>query len=169
MPRRAFIRKEYQLHGAPDHPGRREVYQGLGRTFRRRAFHRRPRHREALHHSGLRRARPVPHREGAHYQVLRPRSSHLDPFSCYPRDVAGKAEEYLASTGIADTCGFDAKTEFYLFDSVRFSTDTNTGFYEVDSNEGWWNRGRATNLDGTPNTGYKTRTKGRSFPTSQSP
>ena len=93
----------------------------------------------------------------------------LDPFFCYPRDVAGKAEEYLASTGIADTCDFDAKTKFYLFDSVRFSTDTNTGFYEVDSNEEWRNRGRATNLDGTPNTGYKTRIKGRSFPTSQSP
>ncbi len=42
MPRRAFIRKEYQPHGTPDHPGRREVYQGLGRTFRRRAFHRHP-------------------------------------------------------------------------------------------------------------------------------
>ena len=89
----------------------------------------------------------------------------LEPFSRDPRNVARKAEEYLASTGIADTCNFGAEAEFYLFDSVRYSTDTNTGFYEVDSNEGWWNRGRATNLDGTPNTGYKTRIKGGYFPT----
>ena len=89
----------------------------------------------------------------------------LEPFSRDPRNVARKAEEYLASTGIADTCNFGAEAEFYLFDSVRYSTDTNTGFYEVDSNEGWWNRGRATNLDGTPNTGYKTRIKGGYLPT----
>ncbi|MDY3127075.1 MAG: type I glutamate--ammonia ligase [Corynebacterium sp.] len=88
-----------------------------------------------------------------------------EPFSRDPRNVARKAEEYLASTGIADTCFFGAEAEFYLFDSVRYSADMNAGFYEVDSNEGWWNRGLETNLDGTPNTGYKTRIKGGYFPT----
>ena len=71
----------------------------------------------------------------------------LEPYARDPRNVARKAEEYLASTGIADTCNFGAEAEFYLFDSVRYATETNTGFYEVDSNEGWWNRGKATNLD----------------------
>ncbi|MDN6100178.1 type I glutamate--ammonia ligase [Corynebacterium flavescens] len=89
----------------------------------------------------------------------------LEPFSRDPRNVARKAEEYLASTGIADTCNFGAEAEFYLFDSVRYSTDINNSFYEVDSNEGWWNRGNETNLDGTPNTGFKTRIKGGYFPT----
>lgn len=88
-----------------------------------------------------------------------------EPFPRDPRNVARKAEEYLASTGIADTCFFGAEAEFFIFDSVRYAAETNTGFYEVDSNEGWWNRGLDTNLDGTPNTGYKTRSKGGYFPT----
>lgn len=87
-----------------------------------------------------------------------------EPFSRDPRTVALKAEEYLASTGIADTCFFGAEAEFYLFDKVRYSTDINSGFYEVDSDEGWWNRGKETNLDGTPNLGAKTRVKGGYFP-----
>ncbi|GAB3589897.1 Glutamine synthetase 1 [Corynebacterium faecale] len=87
-----------------------------------------------------------------------------EAFSRDPRNVARKAEQYLASTGIADTCNFGAEAEFYLFDSVRYSTDVNAAFYQVDTNEGWWNRGRETNLDGTPNTGSKNRMKGGYFP-----
>ncbi|AGN19718.1 glutamine synthetase [Corynebacterium glutamicum MT] len=87
-----------------------------------------------------------------------------EAFSRDPRNVARKAEQYLASTGIADTCNFGAEAEFYLFDKVRYSTEINTGFYEVDTNEGWWNRGRETNLDGTPNLGSKNRVKGGYFP-----
>lgn len=89
----------------------------------------------------------------------------LEPFSRDPRNVAMKAEEYLASTGIADVCNFGAEAEFYLFDSVRYSTDIDHGFYEVDTDEGWWNRGNEANFDGTPNTGFKTRVKGGYFPT----
>ena len=51
-----------------------------------------------------------------------------EPFSRDPRNVARKAEEYLASTGIADVCQFGAEAEFYIFDSVRYSTDTNQAF-----------------------------------------
>ncbi len=87
-----------------------------------------------------------------------------EAFSRDPRNVARKAEQYLESTGIADTCNFGAEAEFYLFDSVRYSTDVNSAFYHVDSNEGWWNRGSEFNLDGTPNTGSKTRMKGGYFP-----
>ncbi|AKK09266.1 type I glutamate--ammonia ligase [Corynebacterium testudinoris] len=87
-----------------------------------------------------------------------------EPFSRDPRNVARKAEEYLASTGIADTCFFGAEAEFYLFDSVRYSADINSSFYEVDSDEGWWNRGEEYNLDGSRNLGYKTRVKGGYFP-----
>ncbi|MEJ4113359.1 type I glutamate--ammonia ligase [Corynebacterium kroppenstedtii] len=87
-----------------------------------------------------------------------------EAFSRDPRNVARKAEEYLASTGIADTCFFGAEAEFYLFDSVRYSTDINNGFYEVDSIEGWWNRGAEGEVDGSENLGYKTRVKGGYFP-----
>ena len=88
----------------------------------------------------------------------------LEPFSRDPRNVAKKAEEYLISTGIADTCFFGAEAEFYIFDNVKFETDTNRGFYEVDSVEGWWNRGKDENPDGSTNLGYKTRLKGGYFP-----
>ncbi|MDN6354258.1 MAG: glutamine synthetase beta-grasp domain-containing protein, partial [Corynebacterium sp.] len=87
-----------------------------------------------------------------------------EPFSRDPRNVARKAEEYLASTGIADTCNFGLEAEFYLFDKVKYEAGQNASFYEVDSNEGWWNRGKDTNTDGTPNTGSKTRVKGGYFP-----
>ena len=88
-----------------------------------------------------------------------------EPFSRDPRNVARKAEEYLAATGIADTCFFGAEAEFYLFDSISYSTDVNAAFYEIGSDRGWWRRGDATNLDGSPNLGYKTRLKGGYFPT----
>src|SRR5699024_12286739 len=42
-----------------------------------------------------------------------------EPFSRDPRNVARKAEQYLASTGIAATCCFGAEAEVYLFDYVR--------------------------------------------------
>ena len=87
-----------------------------------------------------------------------------EAYSRDPRNVARKAEEYLISTGIADTCFFGAEAEFYIFDKVRYSTEMNAGFYEVDSVEGWWNRGKENNPDGTPNLGYKTRMKGGYFP-----
>lgn len=87
-----------------------------------------------------------------------------EPFSRDPRTVAKKAEEYLLSTGIADSCSFGLEAEFYLFDKVKYSTDTNSSFYELDSDEGWWNRGKDTNIDGTPNNGYKNRVKGGYFP-----
>ena len=89
----------------------------------------------------------------------------LEPFSRDPRNIAKKAEEYLASTGIADSASFGLEAEFYVFDKVRYSAEANSAFYEVDSDEGWWNRGEDTNLDGGPNLGYKNRMKGGYFPT----
>ena len=46
-----------------------------------------------------------------------------EPYSRDPRNIARKAEEYLAASGIADTCYFGAEAEFYIFDSVRFGSD----------------------------------------------
>lgn len=83
-----------------------------------------------------------------------------EPFSRDPRNVARKAEEYLASTGIADTCFFGAEAEFYLFDKVSFTADAHTAHYDIDSDTGWWNRGEDVNLDGSLNKAYKTRFKG---------
>ena len=84
-----------------------------------------------------------------------------EPYSRDPRTVAAKAEEYLRSTGIADTAFFAAEAEFYIFDSVRYQTEAKGAFYEIDSNEAAWNTGREEEFG---NQGYKTAMKGGYFP-----
>ncbi len=88
----------------------------------------------------------------------------LEAYSRDPRNVARKAENYLTSTGIADTAYFGAEAEFYIFDSVAFDSTANSAFYKVDAISGWWNTGNATEADGSPNLGYKVRHKGGYFP-----
>ena len=85
----------------------------------------------------------------------------LQPYSRDPRNVARKAEEYLASTGIADTCFFGAEAEFYIFDDVRYETKQNASYYYIDSIEAAWNTGK---VEEGGNQGYKTRYKGGYFP-----
>ncbi len=87
-----------------------------------------------------------------------------EAYSRDPRNVARKAENYLASTGIADTAYFGAEAEFYIFDSVAFDSQMNGTFYEIDSEAGWWNTGEPFESDGSPNRGYKVRPKGGYFP-----
>ncbi|MEN6348920.1 MAG: type I glutamate--ammonia ligase [Syntrophomonas sp.] len=82
------------------------------------------------------------------------------PYTRDPRYVAKKAEEYLQSTGIADTSYWGPEMEFFIFDDVRFGTGVNNSFYYVDSVEGEWNTGREEN----PNLGYKARYKEGYFP-----
>ena len=87
-----------------------------------------------------------------------------EAYSRDPRNVAKKAEAYLASSGIADTAYFGPEAEFYIFDSIRHSTGINEGYYHIDSVEGSWNSGSLTGENGGPNLGYKTRAKGGYFP-----
>lgn len=82
-----------------------------------------------------------------------------EQYSRDPRNVAKKAEAYLASTGIADTAYFGPEAEFYVFDSVRFATSSNESFYHIDSEAGAWNTGALED-----NRGYKVRYKGGYFP-----
>ncbi|GAB6281457.1 MAG: type I glutamate--ammonia ligase [Ignavibacterium sp.] len=77
-----------------------------------------------------------------------------------PRNIAQKAVAYLISTGIADTVYFGPEAEFFVFDDVRFDSEPNGSFYQVDSIEGRWNSGR----DENPNLGYKPRYKEGYFP-----
>ena len=84
-----------------------------------------------------------------------------EPYSRDPRNIARKAEAYLASTGIGDTAFFAPEAEFYVFDDVRFETKQNAGYYHIDSEAGAWNTGREE--DGA-NRAYKVRYKGGYFP-----
>ncbi|MDP6966710.1 MAG: type I glutamate--ammonia ligase, partial [Candidatus Marinimicrobia bacterium] len=79
-----------------------------------------------------------------------------------PRHVARKGEEYLKSTGIADTCYIGPEPEFFIFDEVRFEQNQHTGMYKIDSVEGAWNSARFEE----PNLGYKPSFKGGYFPVS---
>ncbi|MBX6372441.1 MAG: type I glutamate--ammonia ligase [Acidothermus sp.] len=84
-----------------------------------------------------------------------------EAYSRDPRNVARKAEAYLASTGIADTAYFGPEAEFYIFDEVRFETSAHQSYYHIDSIAGAWNTGR---IEDSGNRGYKVRYKGGYFP-----
>ncbi|TAL31651.1 MAG: type I glutamate--ammonia ligase [Spirochaetes bacterium] len=78
-----------------------------------------------------------------------------------PRNIAIKAENYLKSTGIGDIAYFGPEAEFFIFDSIRFDQNTNSGYYFIDSDEGNWNTGREESPN---NLGYKIRPKEGYFP-----
>ena len=72
----------------------------------------------------------------------------LDPitkerYSRDPRNIAQKAENYLLSTGIADTVFVGPEAEFFIFDNIQYSQSASHGFYYIDSDEADWNTGRA--------------------------
>jgi len=83
------------------------------------------------------------------------------PYEKDPRYVAKKAEDYLVSTGIADTSYWGPEAEFYIFDDVRFGQNQNSGYYFLDSVEGAWNSGE---FEEGGNLGYKPRYKEGYFP-----
>ena len=84
-----------------------------------------------------------------------------EAYSRDPRNIARKAQAFLASTGIGDTAYFAPEAEFYVFDNVRFETSANSSFYHIDSSAGAWNTGSEVD-----NRGYKVRYKGGYFPVS---
>ncbi len=84
-----------------------------------------------------------------------------EAYSRDPRNIARKAQAYLASTGIGDTAYFAPVAVFYVFDDVRFETKAETGLYAIDSVAGAWNTGREEERG---NLGYKVKYKGGYFP-----
>ncbi|WP_394176868.1 glutamate--ammonia ligase [Thalassotalea litorea] len=78
-----------------------------------------------------------------------------------PRSVAKRAEEYMRSTGIADTVLFGPEPEFFLFDDVKFHTDMSGSMYKIDDKEAIWNS--ATSYE-DGNTGHRPNVKGGYFP-----
>jgi glutamine synthetase len=84
------------------------------------------------------------------------------PYHRDPRHIARKAERYLAQSGIGDTAYVGPEAEFFIFNSARFGTAANEGFYHVDSVEGSWNTG--SHEEGS-NLAYKPRAQEGYFPT----
>ncbi|CAK1696377.1 L-glutamine synthetase [Vibrio crassostreae] len=78
-----------------------------------------------------------------------------------PRSIAKRSEEYLRSTGIADTVLVGPEPEFFLFDDVKFSNDMSGSFFKIDDVEAAWNTG--TEFEGG-NKGHRPGVKGGYFP-----
>ncbi|MFK0573061.1 glutamate--ammonia ligase [Endozoicomonas sp.] len=78
-----------------------------------------------------------------------------------PRSVARRAEEYLKSTGIADTAFFGPEPEFFVFDDVKWNVGISGASYEINSEEAAWSSN--AKFEGG-NTGHRPRIKGGYFP-----
>jgi glutamine synthetase len=89
-----------------------------------------------------------------------------EPYTRDPRYIAQKAEGYLLETGIADTCYMGPEAEFFIFDHVAFDQTVNKAYYEVDSSQGFWNRGAGfgAGVNGDRNLGYTLRPQEGYFP-----
>jgi glutamine synthetase len=85
----------------------------------------------------------------------------LKPYVRCPRSIAKKAEKYVVSSGIGDKAFFGPEAEFFVFDDVRFSTDSHNTFFSVDSEEGPYNSGKE--MPGG-NLAHRPRIKGGYFP-----
>ena len=78
-----------------------------------------------------------------------------------PRSIAKRAEAYLQSTGIADTCYFGPEPEFFILDDVRWGCDMAGSFVKVDSEEAEWNSEKVFEEG---NIGHRPGVKGGYFP-----
>jgi glutamine synthetase len=91
--------------------------------------------------------------------VTQPGMTH-EAYTRDPRYIARKAEEYLSSSGIADSACIGPEAEFFIFDDVKYRSTQNEQWAVVDSDEAHWNSGR----NGTANLGHRNRPKEGYFP-----
>ncbi|MCH8277548.1 MAG: type I glutamate--ammonia ligase [Proteobacteria bacterium] len=92
-------------------------------------------------------------------QIVEPAT--MQDYDRCPRALAGRAEAYLQSTGIAEQAFFGPENEFFVFDHVAWDDNMQGAFYVVDSDEGAWNSGASFD---NGNTGHRPRVKGGYFP-----
>jgi glutamine synthetase len=78
-----------------------------------------------------------------------------------PRSIADRAQEYMRSTGIADSVLFGPEPEFFVFDEVKWGASMSGAFYKIASEEAAW----ASEHDfPTGNRGHRPGIKGGYFP-----
>jgi glutamine synthetase len=78
-----------------------------------------------------------------------------------PRSVGKRAEEYLKSTGIADTAFFGPEPEFFIFNGVSWTNEMNDTGFKIHADEGAWHNG--ADMDNA-NPGHRPGVKGGYFP-----
>ncbi len=79
------------------------------------------------------------------------------PFDQYPRNVAIRALEYMKEMDVADQMLIGPEYEFYIFDSVKYSTDHNGMYSEIFTSQAGFAAGNINNNYGyqlKPGTGY---------------
>lgn len=83
------------------------------------------------------------------------------PYEKCPRSIVKKAMKYLQESNIGDVAYFGPENEFFVFDSIRIRDSINAQAYEIDTQEGEWNRNKK--FEGA-NMGHRPGTKGGYFP-----
>ncbi len=78
-----------------------------------------------------------------------------------PRSIAKRAEEFMRSTGIADTVLVGPEPEFFLFDDVKYENNMSGASFKIDDVEAAWNTG--AEIEGG-NKGHRPGVKGGYFP-----
>ncbi|PAF47368.1 type I glutamate--ammonia ligase [Helicobacter sp. 12S02634-8] len=84
------------------------------------------------------------------------------PYEKCPRSLAKKALSHLQESGLGDMVYIGPENEFFIFDSIKIKDAVNCQYYEIDSEEGEWNRDRS--FEGGINSGHRPGTKGGYFP-----
>lgn len=84
-------------------------------------------------------------------------------YSRDPRSLAKRAEAYMKSTGLGDVAYFGPEPEFFVFDSVTWSTEMGGAHFKINSEEAPWTSGKE--IEGG-NLGHRPGVKGGYFPVS---
>jgi len=61
------------------------------------------------------------------------------PLAQYPRNIVLAAEQYMKDCGVADTMLILPEFEFYLFDEIGWSVDSNGIGVSMDAKQSYWN------------------------------
>lgn len=83
------------------------------------------------------------------------------PYEKCPRSIVKRAMKHLSESGIGDVAYFGPENEFFIFDSIKMKDSVNCQYYEIDTEEGEWNRSKE--YEGV-NLGHRPGTKGGYFP-----
>ncbi len=82
-------------------------------------------------------------------------------YSRDPRSIGQRAQDYMVSTGIADSALFGPEPEFFVFDDVKWGANISGAFYKISSEEAAWSSEHHFE-DG--NMGHRPIVKGGYFP-----